>query len=65
MTVSESRRKANAKWDKANMTTIGCRVRRDVAERFKQECLNRGTTINEVFCNVVKEYLADNTSPDG
>ena len=29
--VTEARKRANAKWDKENMTIIGCKVKKDYA----------------------------------
>ena len=53
MTISDSRRKANAKWDAENMTTLGCRVRKDDAAEFKKYCSDNGKTTN----TVLKEYV--------
>ena len=55
MAVSESRRKANAKWDADNMTTLGCRVKKSQAAAFKAYCETQGKTSN----NVLKEYVLD------
>lgn len=55
MTVSEARRKANAKWDKENLTIIGCRLRKEKAEEFKQYAKNHNTTPNALL----KEFIND------
>lgn len=60
MPVSEAKRKANQKWDAENMTVIGCKVRKDVAERFKAECKRRGTTVNAVFLSAMREFMENN-----
>lgn len=57
MPVSEAKRKANQKWDAANMTVVGCKVRKDVAEAFKAECKRRGTTVNAVFLQAMREFM--------
>lgn len=57
MAVSESRRRANAKWDAANMTTLGCRMRKTDAEIFKAACKDSGTTVNAVFTAAAAEFL--------
>lgn len=62
MPISDSRRRANAKWDKANMTVIGCKVRREQAEEFKAECLRRGTTINAVFLAAMRDFMQSSDS---
>ena len=57
MPVSEAKRKANQKWDTENMTVIGCKVRKDVANRFKTECKRRGTTVNAVFLQAMRDFM--------
>ncbi len=37
------------KWDAANMTVVGCKIRKDKAEAFKAACKAAGTTPNAVF----------------
>ncbi len=53
--VSESRRKANDKWDKENMTTLGCKVKREQAAKFKEYAQEQGKTAN----TVLKDYVLD------
>ena len=55
MAVTESRKKANAKWDAENMTTRGCRVKKDHAEKFKTYCAEIGKTSNAVL----RDYVLD------
>jgi hypothetical protein len=59
MAVSDSRRRANNKWDAANMTTLGCRMKRADAEDFKAACKDSGTTPNAVFNTAVAEFMQD------
>ena len=47
--VTEARKRANAKWDKENMTILGCRVKKDYAARFRAACVAAGTTPNAVL----------------
>lgn len=49
MALPESRKKANAKWDAENMATLGCRVKREQAEKFKAYCADKGKTSNAVL----------------
>lgn len=63
--VSEAKRKANAKWDAANMTIVGCRVTKKKAAVFKAACLKNGTTPNAVLLNTVDSYIAENEETDG
>lgn len=53
MAISEAKKKSNAKWDKENMATLGCKVKRDQAERFKQYAADHGKTGN----TLLKEYV--------
>jgi len=55
MAVTESRKKANAKWDAENMMTLGCRVKKDQAEKFKTYCAEIGKTSNAVL----RDYVLD------
>lgn len=57
MPISEAKRRANNKWDAANMTTLGCRMRRDKAELFKAACTEAGTTVNAVFTAAMDSFL--------
>jgi hypothetical protein len=42
--VRESQRRAADAWDAKNMLTIGCKMRREIAEDFKQYATDRRTT---------------------
>ena len=53
MAVAESRKRANAKWDKENMTTLGCKIKRTQAAAFKAYCENQGITSNTVLKDFV------------
>ena len=61
MAVSESRRRANNKWDAVNMTTLGCRMRKTDAETFKAACKDSGTTVNAVFTRAATEFVKNYT----
>lgn len=53
MAVSEKKKASNAKWDSANMATLGCRVKKIQATAFKEYCENQGKTSN----TVLKDYV--------
>ena len=53
MAVSDAKKKSNAKWDKANMATLGCRVKKEQDEKFKRYASDNGTTAN----TMLKEYV--------
>ena len=53
MAVSQAQKKANAKWDKENMTTLGCKVKKGEAAQFKEYAKQQGTTANSLLKNYV------------
>lgn len=62
MAVSESQKKASIKWDKENMATLGCKVKRDQAEKFKEKCRANNTTANEVLKECVLNYIGETSA---
>ena len=59
MAVSEAKRRANDKWDAANMTILGCRVTKTKAEQFRQACKAAGTNPNQVLLATVNKFLEE------
>ena len=59
MALSEARKRANNKWTAANMTVLGCKIRKDKAELFKAECKAAGTSPNAVFTAAVDNFLVE------
>jgi len=57
MALTDAKKRSNNKWDAANMTVLGCKVRKDEAERFKAVCKERGTTVNAVFRAAMVEFM--------
>ena len=53
MAIRDSQKKASAKWDKENMITLGCKVKRIEADTFKKYSASQGKTAN----TVLKEYV--------
>ena len=53
MSVPQAKKEANAKWDKSNMLTIGCRLRVEDANAFKEFAAEQGKTAN----TILKEYV--------
>jgi len=53
--LSDAKKKANAKWNKENMITLGCSVKRGEAAAFKVYAAQRGKSSN----TVLKEYVID------
>lgn len=54
---TDAQRRAQNKYDAANMTVLGCKVRRDEAEAFKEACRAAGTTPNAVFRDAMQRFM--------
>ena len=59
MAVAESRKRANVKWDAENMTTLGCRVKKEQADRFKAYCSEIGKTSTAVLRDYVLDCIGE------
>lgn len=57
MAVSESKKKANAKWDSENMATLACKVKKSQAAAFKAFCEAKGKTSNTVLKDFVLKCI--------
>lgn len=55
MAPSEAQKKASAKYQKENIASLACRVRKDQAEKFKVYCAEQGKTANALL----REYVLD------
>lgn len=64
MAISEAKRKSNNDWDKKNMSTLACKVRKTVADAFKAKCTANGTTANSVLQSCVSGYINGIASAD-
>lgn len=63
--VTEARKRANSKWDKENMTLLGCRVKKSFADEFKAACAAAGTTPNAVLKQAAQDFLEEHSTPAG
>ena len=59
--VRESQKKARDKWDAENMATIGCKLKKEQAERFKAYAASQGTTVSRL----IKELVLDTIGEEG
>jgi hypothetical protein len=57
--ITESRKKANKKWDKENMITLSCKVRKELAENLRKYADSQGLTIG-VYARRAMEYCKNN-----
>ena len=64
MAMTEARKRANAKWDAANMKVISCKARAETVEAFKRLCNENGVTPNSVLTAAMEAYVAEHTTKD-
>ncbi len=53
MAPRESQKRASLKWDKENMSVVGCKVKKVQASAFKAYCETQGSTSNTVLKDFV------------
>ena len=59
MAVSDAKKKASAKWDKANRKNISCMVSNAEHAAFKAYAEQRGLTVSGALLEYVRKCLAD------
>ena len=57
--VTEAKKRSNAKWDKENMTMLGCKVRKTKANEFKTACAIMNTTPSAVFRRAMNDFMEE------
>lgn len=62
--VSEKKKITNARWDKNNMATLACKVRKEQAEAFKEYAANQGKTANTVLKDFVESCIDEDKERD-
>lgn len=50
-------RSAQKKWDKANMTVVGCRITKAKAQEFRDACAALGLVPNQILKQAVDETI--------
>lgn len=51
--VSAAKRKANDKWDKENMATVTCKLRKEDADAFREFAKQNDKTVNTLLRDFV------------
>ena len=54
---TEAQKRAKAKWNAEHLTTLGCAIRKEKAEQFKQKCAEDGKSANAVLLELVEKYI--------
>lgn len=65
MAISDAQRKASAKYQKENIASLACRVKKEQAERFKAYCEEKGKTSNAVLREYVLSCIDEKAEPKG
>lgn len=55
MSVSEAKKAANARWDKKNMSTVACKLKKEQVDAFKEYASGKGKTVN----TLLREYILE------
>lgn len=59
MALTDAQRRANNKYIAEHMTILGCKVRKDYAERVKQRAKDTGTTVNAILKKALDDFLEE------
>lgn len=59
MAPSDAQKKASAKYQKENITSLACRVKKEQADKFKAYCAEQGKTSNAVLREYVLECIKE------
>ena len=59
MSPSDAQKKAAAKYQKENISSLACRVKKEQAEKFKAYCAEHGKTSNAVLREYVLSCISD------
>ena len=59
MAPSDAQKRAAIKWDKENMAGVGCKVKKEQADRFKAYCSEIGKTSNAVLRDYVLDCIGE------
>ena len=60
MTMSESKKAANYKWNSENMKAVATYVRKETADEFKQACKKNGVSMFQVLKEFIENYISEN-----
>ena len=55
--ISEARKRANAKWNLANLASITIKLKKEDAERFKRAATAAGTTPTAILKQAYEEFM--------
>ncbi|WP_286147126.1 hypothetical protein [Neopoerus faecalis] len=59
MAATEAQKRASAKYQRENISSLACRVKKEQADKFKEYCSSKGKTSNAVLRNYVLECIGE------
>lgn len=59
--ISEAQKRASNKYNSKHMTTLGCKVKREEAEKFKEYASTQNKTSNALLKEYVLSCIKDET----
>jgi hypothetical protein len=59
MPLTDAKRRSNNKYIAKHMTVLGCKVRKEDAEKFKKACADAGTSPNAVFRKAIDDFMKE------
>lgn len=57
MALTDAQRRANNKYISKNMTVLGCKVRKDYADRVRKKAKDEGTSVNAILKKVLDDFM--------
>ena len=60
--VTRAKRESNNRWDRDNMTVLGCKVKREVADQARAAARQQYTSINAVLRAAIDSLISGDAS---
>ena len=57
MALTDAQRRANNKYISEHMTVLGCKVRKDYADRVRQKAKDEGTSVNAILKKALDDFM--------
>ena len=57
MALTEAQKRANNKYIAEHMTVLGCKVRKEYADKVREKAKAEGTSVNTILKKALDEFL--------
>ena len=57
MGLTDAQRRANNKYISKHMTVLGCKVRKDYADRVRKKAKDKGTSVNAILKKALDYFM--------